>query len=53
MSTDTSKWQILSFCNVLEPRYSFIGYATLSPFATLSGLIIVDTISEYAILETT
>ena len=28
MSTQTSKWQILSLCCALKPRYSFIGYAT-------------------------
>jgi hypothetical protein len=43
MSTETPKWQILSFCNALKLRYSFMGYATLSMENFRIDLFPVDT----------
>jgi hypothetical protein len=45
MSTETSKWQILSFCNALRHRYSFIAYATLPLVPLLFLRFSIDLVS--------
>ena len=46
MSTETSKWQILSFCNALKLRYSFIAYATLSLCIDTAWQFFIDILSK-------
>ncbi len=51
MSTETSEWQILSFCYALKCRYSFIGYATLPTVCPIFVEIFLDMIVRRVLIS--